>query len=125
MNCRVLIFGGADRDGKYISEGELTFCGGGFELKYFLDGDNCLLNYDGETLRQVRRGSVALKLIFKSGQETVCTLGEGNLSGEFTIFTNKLSVEITDGGIDLRITYDCGGESNRLFLTAEKIQEKR
>lgn len=124
MRCRVTVFG-VVQEAKYISDGELEFTDGGFELKYFVDGDNCTLCYDGKTLCQSRRGEVSLDLTFEEGRETNCTLGEGGLCGEFTIFTKDISVEKTDGKLNIKLKYDCGGETNNFYLTAENFQEKK
>lgn len=120
MKCRV-IFDNKNADGGFSSCGRLTFTDGGFSLAYPLDGDACTLAYDGATLTQRRTGGAPLSLAFRAGEETVCRLETGGLSGELPIFTERADVEIFPDGVKIYLFYSLGGEKTALEITATAV----
>ena len=85
MKCLVTLDNGKSE--AFTSKGELNLGAGGFGLFYELDGDKCFLSYANGVLTQERRGGVSMKMVFAQGRETECFLGEGGLSGKFTVYT--------------------------------------
>lgn len=123
-NCRITIVPQGDgrqdeerTDGRLSSDGKLTW------LKYALDGDDCILTYDGRTVTQTRAGENNLSLTFRKGERTECTLASGGMRGSFEIFTDEINFTEDKNGFKLFLKYSVGGdcEKTKLLLTAEKI----
>lgn len=121
MNCKVIISSGKERGGEFISQGKLQIEEKGFRLNYKIEDDECLLLYDGETLKQTRRGNVFIEMTFVKNRQTECTVGESGFTGRMPVVTNKLSVVCGKGGVKVKINYNCGGETVDLFLTAVRV----
>lgn len=117
MKCKVIIDNGIDE--AYVSKGMLDVAHGAFVVIYKLDGDDCKLIYSDGTVTQTRKGNVNLKMSFSLGKETQCTLGSGEYTGTFPVFTNKLDVKADNGGVEILLGYVCAGESKRLLIKAE------
>lgn len=120
MKCAVTINNGIDEN--ITSEGQLSFSEDGFGLFYEIYKDRCILRFSNGELTQARRGNVELKLIFSEGKETLCTLGSGDLSGTFPVFTEKLSVQKDENGVSVFLSYVCADENKILDIKAEIIR---
>ena len=117
MKCLVTLDNGKSE--AFTSKGELNLGAGGFGLFYTLDGDKCFLNYVNGVLTQERRGGVSMKMVFAQGRETECLLGEGGLSGKFTVFTEKIRIKNDDKSVEVTLDYICAGEKITLHITAK------
>lgn len=117
MKCFVTIDSG--KAGVVSSAGELCANAEGFELFYTIDGDECFLNCSGGVLTQKRRGKVDLKMIFAQGKHTQCYLGEGGLSGAFTVFTDRLRVRSDEKSAEVLLGYILGKEKFNLRISAK------
>ncbi|MDE6505297.1 MAG: DUF1934 domain-containing protein [Clostridia bacterium] len=116
MKCKISLDNG--KNGVFTARGDLNFGAEGFALFYELDGDKCLLTYKNGTIVQERRGNVTMKMVFSQGKQTECTLGEGGLSGSFPVFTNKIQIENDPKSVDIKLYYNCAGESVALHVFA-------
>ncbi len=117
MNCKVTIYGSND-SGAVHSDGELRFCGSGFELKYFIGEDRCSLVAAGGTVTQSRRGEVDMDITFAKGKNTVCMLLSGELTGSIPVRTEALVIRKSEAGVDVYIDYFLGGAKINLRLSA-------
>lgn len=119
MKCKVKISG----NGEYWCVGEIERGENGFKLSYYLDGDECSLDYAGGRLTQKRRGNLCMEITFSEGAETSCRIEDGGLSGMIPVYTNSLTVSDDCGKIEIAINYDFGGERVLLSITAEDFTE--
>lgn len=123
-NCKVTLSGG-DGGKKHQSTGVLTAEGKGFKLLYSIDGDECVLTYDGLTLTQKRAGAFQTEIVFSEGRQTECSFCEGGLTGKLPVNCKRLDVICGKLGVNIKINYDCGGQNIYLNLTAAKFTEKK
>ncbi|MDE6598388.1 MAG: DUF1934 domain-containing protein [Clostridia bacterium] len=105
------------------TDGEFTNDGTRVQLKYKLDGDNCILTFDGKTVTQQRAGENNLSLTFREGESCECTLTSGGMNGSFEIFTDEIKYTVNENNFKLFLKYSSGGDREKinLKLTAEKI----
>ena len=104
------------------TEGEVTEADGAVIIRYTLDGDECVLTVNGNTVTQERRGEQCVKISFKEGESTQCVIGSGGLSGSYEIFTRSINFFLGKGGYKLSLEYLNGSEKEpiKLLLTAVK-----
>lgn len=119
MKCNVTLDNG--EVGVFTATGELEYKANGFKLSYELDGDSCTLVFSNGVLSQARIGSLNVDLDFKEGLETRCRISDGALSGGFPLFTQKLEVAVSEGGVNVFAVYDCSGEITALKIKADII----
>ena len=117
MNCKITLKG-SDDVGAVECAGDLEITPDGFELKYPLDGDSCVISCRNGTITQTRRGSLDIDVTFVKGRRTVCVIGGGELSGEIPVETQTLKYT-TEGGLKVNIIYELGGATVNLNLNAE------
>lgn len=117
MKCTVTLDNGKSET--ITSKGELNLGAAGFGLFYEIDGDKCFLSYSNGTLTQERRGGVCMKMTFLQGKETDCYLGEGGLSGKFTVFTESVKIKNDGKSVEVALGYICAGEKITLHITAK------
>ena len=122
--CKVAINSQGDgwQDGQ-CTDGQLSSDGKRVQLKYKLDGDNCVLTFDGKTVTQTRAGENNLSLTFREGERTHCTLTSGGMNGSFEIFTDEIKSSVDKNNFKLFLKYSSGNDREKinLTLTAEKI----
>lgn len=123
-NCKVTVSSGAEAK-KHMSSGVLTAEENGFTLLYSIDGDNCVLSYNGSVLTQKRTGAFQTEISFCEGTETECGFSDSGFSGKLPVICERLEVISGKLGVNIKIKYDCGGEGMNLILTAAKITEKK
>lgn len=116
MKCNVILDNGA---AVFTAAGTLEYADAGFRLSYGLDGDNCLLVYDGKKLYESRRGSLCLEMTFSAGEKTTCTLSDGAAEGSFPLFTHSLAVTENPNGFEISVRYDFSGEITELKITVK------
>ena len=110
----------------FRTHGTLTFTPGGFSAEYRLDGDNCLIEYDGLNAVQRRSGHLTFIMQFSRGERTECVLLEGGTKFSFPIFTQSLSASVSEEGCTLRLVYLQGEERERteVLFSAEHWRER-
>lgn len=120
MRCKVVLKN--SDSGEFFSYGDITFTPDGFILLYQVGTDDAKIVFSNGKLTNERKGGVAIKMQFVCGEETLCSLGEGELFGEFPVFTRELDSEICESGVKLRLKYSLGEEIFILGLdvTVEK-----
>ncbi len=118
MDCKITLSNGDA--GVFTSDGTCEITQNGFVLVYTLDGDGCVLTYDGSSLKQKRRGETPMTLVFKENAVTECTLGGAGLIGSFAVYTRRLKAVCGDGGASVSLLYECAGETVSLEITADK-----
>lgn len=126
MKCKITIdYGGAD-DG-YVCFGDLKQVGGGFSLDYCFDGDACRLAYDGNALKQTRRGKFQTDITFIEGKQTACLTKDAEQGYEFllNVFTYGISVLKNVNSLAIKINYKIEDNPVTLNLTAETDKENK
>lgn len=103
------------------SRGTLKTDGTEAVLEYSVDGDSCTLHVKDGKIYQRRCGEQPLYLVFSKGESTLCTLGAGELTGTFKIYTHRADVSIGGRGMIIDLLYDNGGMTH-LRLTAKEEQ---
>ena len=122
--CKVTINSQGDGwQDKKTADGRLSSDGKRVQLKYKLDGDTCVLTFDGKTVTQTREGENNISLTFREGESTACTLTSGGMNGSFEIFTDEIKSSVDENNFKLILKYSSGidREKINLTLTAEKI----
>lgn len=105
------------------SVGELRIREEGFAVRYFLEGDECLLEFSRGTLTQRRSGSITFSMSFTEGEQTSCVLEECGRKFEVPVFTNVLGVSLTDEGCTVSLVYRFAEEEQtELVFTASAIK---
>lgn len=117
MICQVTIVGSKGA-GEVVTSGELTFDKYGFELKYEIDGDRCVLSAYRSTVTQSRRGNFNTDITFSKGKDTVCMLLSGELTGSIPVKTTRLDILKSEYGVTVSIDYFLGGAKINLRLSA-------
>ena len=117
MLCDVTISGSKDAE-KIRSKGELTYYDNGFELRYKIAEDRCVLTARGSTVTQSRRGDINTDITFNKGKSTVCMLLSGELTGSIPVRTCDLKIVKGECGVNVSIDYFLGGAKILLRLTA-------
>lgn len=108
-----------------VSVGELSIGEDDFSVRYFIEGDECLLEVRGGTVTQRRSGSLTFVMQFKEGASTECVLSEGGQKFAFPVFTQVLGVSLTDEGCTVSLRYLQGGaEQTELVFTASALGKK-
>jgi len=121
VKCEVFI--NAEGKPQIKTVGNLVTDDNGFKLFYRLDGDECVLQSNGEGLEQRRRGNANIVIIFSENTQTECVIGESGLSGSVPVYTKKIVREINGAGLKIKLYYCMGGEEFRLEITA--LREKK
>ena len=93
-------------------------------FSYVLDGDGCTLTVNENEIIQERCGEQNIKMIFRRGEQTECSLQSGGFTGAFTVFTHDLQFAecVTNIGKNvytLLIVYTLGEEKIELSFSAE------
>lgn len=122
MLCEVSINGSEDAE-PIRCIGELTLDNKGFELRYNMAEDRCVLTARGSTVTQSRRGDVNTDITFTKGRDTVCMLLSGELTGSIPVRTIRLNADRSEDGVAIAIDYFLGGAKILLRLTARAIKE--
>lgn len=120
MKCKV-VFDNGNPEERFTSYGVLEYTDGGFNLTYAFDGDDCALCLNGDTLTQTRLGGAPITMAFAEGRQTQCTLGLDGAVGGFTLFTEKLRFEESDGGVKIRLAYKIGEADFTLCVAATAL----
>ncbi len=81
--------------------GEFARTKNGFELNYDFSGDGCMLLFDGRTLTHKKAGEIPVRIDFREGETTRCTIGDGALFGEMDVVTRTM--KIYDGGMEVAV----------------------
>ena len=122
MLCDVTISGSKDAE-KIICMGELEFDNKGFELRYNIAEDRCVLTARASTVTQSRRGDINTDITFTKGRDTVCMLLSGELTGSIPVKTTYLKIDKAADGVAVAIDYFLGGAKILLRLTASALKE--
>lgn len=123
MLCNVKLKGAEDTE-EVSSQGELTLTDNGFDLRYSIAGDSCILSARGATLTQSRRGSINTDITFVKGKNTICMLISGELTGSIPVKTTALNVKKHENGVSVAMEYFLGGAKIFLSLTAVTVTEE-
>lgn len=118
MKCTVAFDGG---NGAFGTVGELKFFDGGFRLDYFLDGDECSIEYADGKLVQRREGALNLKMVFSAGKITRCEIIDGGMRGEFKVFTESLIVSTTQTSVNVELGYLLSEDMTKLQISANAV----
>ncbi len=127
MKVKINIFsniGGEQRT--FRTHGELSASKGGFRVSYRLDGDDCLMEYDGARAVQRRSGNMTYVISFCEGERTECVLSEGGRSFSFPVLTKTLGASFSREGCSLSLAYVQGdeGEVAEMLFVAERWRER-
>ena len=108
------------------SVGELSIGEDDFSVRYFVEGDECLLHVRRGVVTQKRRGNLTFTMTFAEGECTQCVLEEGGASFSYPIFTRVLGVSLTDSGCSVTLSYLQGEEGvlSQLAFTAAAIEKR-
>lgn len=117
MLCNVKIKGAEDAE-EVSSEGELTFVKNGFDLNYYISGDNCAMSVRGNTVTHSRRGNFNTDITFAKGKNTVCMLLSGELTGSIPVKTTALDITCGEDKVAVTMQYFLGGAKIYLSLKA-------
>lgn len=99
-----------------------VMCDGATVINYTLDGDKCTLTADGGKVIQNRVGKQCIHIEFEEGKKTVCTFGDGAMSGSFEILTKKIKLISGKGGIRLNLEYLSGSDKEPVTLTLTALK---
>ena len=127
MKVKINIHTAADcGEQNFRTHGELEFSEFGFSVSYRLDGDDCILEFDGVRAVQRRSGRLTFIMEFGEGEETECVLSEGGAKFVFPVFTETLGASISEEGCTLSLDYLQGEERERteLVFIAERWRER-
>lgn len=98
-----------------VAEGVLNLTDSGFSLTYNLDGDGCLLEYDGRSVSQSRKGKINYFVKFTGGKKCSFEFTEGAYSFSRDINVFKAQADIKDLGCEISVTYaDCGADGKEV-----------
>ena len=127
MKVKINIHAAADcGERNFRIHGELEFSKFGFSVSYSLDGDDCILEFNGVRAVQRRSGRLTFIMEFAEGEETECVLSEGGAKFVFPVFTETLGASISEEGCTLSLDYLQGEERERteLLFIAERWRER-
>ena len=119
-NCRIEIKSCIDGvESKVSLDGKVTKCPSEIRFDYALDSDRCTLSVTDNEAVQLRQGEQNIKLIFKKGETSECSLSSGGFLGTFHVFTQEM--QMTDDGKSflLLIVYTLGEQKTELRFSAE------
>ena len=102
--------------GKHIL-GEFARTPNGFDLNYNFGDDRCKLLYDGRTLTHEKGGEIPVKIDFREGEKTKCSIGDGSLFGSVDVVTRSLSVEERGGEIAVSVDYLLGEDATKIDIS--------
>lgn len=110
----------------YRTHGELDFTDGGFIASYRLDGDDCVLEAEGNKIVQRRSGRFTFVMQFIGGQNTECVLSEGGSKFIFPVYTEVSGVSVTEDGCTVSLLYYQGEEREQttVLFVAERWRER-
>lgn len=103
-------------------EGEVIVSDGAAVINYTLDGDKCTLTADGAKVIQNREGLQRVHIEFEEGKKTICTFGDGAMSGSFEILTKKIKFVSGKGGLRLDLEYLSGKDMEPVSLTLTALK---
>ena len=105
------------------SVGELRIGEDCFFVKYYLEGDECVLEVRGGTIRQRRSGNISIDMTFREGEMTECRLEEGGRTFVGPVFTRVLGYSLTDDGCTVTLDYTLGeeGETTEMVFSAKAL----
>lgn len=123
--CKIEIKSKIDGSANSVSVyGRVAKTASEIQFNYVLDGDDCTLTVKENEVVQLRHGEQNIKMIFRKGEQTECSLQSGGFSGTFTVFTHDL--KFTECGTNagkiiytLLIVYTLGEEKIDLSFSAE------
>ena len=119
MKCKVILKN--SDGGEFFSDGDVEYFENGFNLLYKIGSDDGKIILKNGELTQERSGSVALKMLFKCGEQTQCTLGEGEMQGSFPVYTQNLTVEYLKEATQIFLIYYLGEERMTLEISVKNI----
>lgn len=102
---------------EFVSDARIEGRTGGFKVSYSLDGDECVLVVDGDTLIQTRRGSLNMHAVFRAGMPSVMEVSSSEGSFELPVATSALNRHRTSRGIYILLAYELAGEKFRLTIS--------
>lgn len=110
----------------YRTHGEFELTQGGFAVRYRFDGDDCVLEAEGEKIVQRRSGGLTFVMQFVPGSSTECVLSEGGNKFVFPVYTEVSGVSVTDEGCTVSLQYLQGEERERtsVLFIAERWRER-
>lgn len=116
MKCKVKLLSGFD-GATFVIDGEVTELADGIEVKYTLDGDECVLRFSGKAALYTRRGGVGLYMRLVAGERTECTVGAEGFTGDVPVYCEKACLKETDGGYEINLSYIFCGEKTDMKVT--------
>lgn len=103
-------------------EGEVVVSDGVTVINYTLDGDKCTLTSNGAKVIQKREGLQCVHIEFEEGKKTICTFGDGAMSGSFEVLTKKIKFVSGKGGLRLELEYLSGSDKEPVSLTLTALK---